>query len=94
MRVRRDNVRAALLWLKRENQKYYGNIEISEERVASLPDDDVPNVLMKVVRTTDNESIINLENAGYVPTEEDLDKSNGKQNSTACTEDDGEFVWF
>lgn len=93
LRVRRDKVRAALLWLKRENPKYYGNIEISEERLASLPDDDVPNALMEVVRMTDNESIIDSENGGYVPTEEDLEESNDDRNLTACADDNGEFNW-
>ncbi|KAI0085329.1 hypothetical protein BDY19DRAFT_868979, partial [Irpex rosettiformis] len=41
-RVRRHQVREALLWLKENNQKYYGDIEIHQGRLESLPEDDIP----------------------------------------------------
>jgi hypothetical protein len=40
-RVRRHHVLSALRWLKDNNMKYYGNIEIDFVRINSLPDDDV-----------------------------------------------------
>ena len=41
-RVHRQAVMDALWWLKEHNPKYYGHIEISRERLDSLPDDDIP----------------------------------------------------
>ncbi|KAF9239985.1 hypothetical protein BU15DRAFT_27405, partial [Melanogaster broomeanus] len=40
--VRRHVVCDALLWLKVNNPRYYGGIEIDESRLAGLPEDDVP----------------------------------------------------
>ncbi|KAG1836484.1 hypothetical protein F4604DRAFT_1518694, partial [Suillus subluteus] len=41
-RVRRQVVFNALRWLKTNNTKYYGDIEISNSRIEELPEDDVP----------------------------------------------------
>ncbi|KAG1865004.1 hypothetical protein DFJ58DRAFT_838742 [Suillus subalutaceus] len=40
--VRRQVVFNALQWLKMNNTKYYGDIEISNSRIEELPEDDVP----------------------------------------------------
>lgn len=40
-RVRCHAVHDALQWLKLHNPKYYGQIEISPERLDNLPQDDV-----------------------------------------------------
>ncbi|GJF00154.1 hypothetical protein PsYK624_164330 [Phanerochaete sordida] len=66
-RVRRDAVRRALLWLKANNPKYYGDIDISEERLQALPEDDVPEEITAVVRQSTDLSVIDEESAGYVP---------------------------
>ncbi|THG93982.1 hypothetical protein EW026_g7391 [Hermanssonia centrifuga] len=73
-RVRREVVRQALLWLKRENPKYYGHIDIDERRLELLPEDDVPPEIMDVVRQTTDVGLVDQESAGYVPTDEE---SNG-----------------
>ena len=72
LRVRREKVQTALIWLKKNNPKYFGDIEISEWHLASLPEDDVPMNLMTIIRQTHDESILDEENGGYVPTEEDF----------------------
>ncbi|OCH93891.1 hypothetical protein OBBRIDRAFT_801545 [Obba rivulosa] len=41
-RVRRHTVHEALRWLKENNTKYYGGIEINPQRIRDLPEDDVP----------------------------------------------------
>ncbi|KAI5985260.1 hypothetical protein EDD15DRAFT_2176074 [Pisolithus albus] len=53
-RVRRQAVCNALLWLKRNNPKYYGNIEISDERLQTLPQDDVPTEISGVIRQSED----------------------------------------
>ncbi|KAI0349342.1 hypothetical protein OH77DRAFT_1582337 [Trametes cingulata] len=70
-RVRRHHVREALLWLKHNNERYYGNITISEDRLQALPDDDVPTEVLDIVRQCDDPGIADQEGAGYVPTDDD-----------------------
>jgi hypothetical protein len=71
-RVRRRVVAAALRWFKRNNPKYYGQLEISNERLEGLPEDDVPIELLCVVRETEDVGVVDVEGAvSYVPNEED-----------------------
>ena len=65
-RVRRQAIAEALSWLKINNPKYYGNIEISAERLASLPEDDVPIELSSTIRQNEDVAVIDHESAGYV----------------------------
>lgn len=71
-RVRRWAVRTALLWLKENNPKYYGNIEISEASLQLLPEDDVPDSILTNVRQTEDLGLLHQENTGYVPAEDEL----------------------
>lgn len=71
-RVRRWAVRDALLWLKANNPKYYGDIEISEENLAQLPEDDVPDSIVANVRQSDDLGLLQQENSGYVPAEDEF----------------------
>ncbi|KAM6490374.1 hypothetical protein JOM56_014138, partial [Amanita muscaria] len=68
-RVRRYFVAGALQWLKENNPKYYGNIEIDPERMCLLPQDDVPEELLGSVRQTTDTGLIDQESAGYVPSQ-------------------------
>ncbi len=70
-RVRRGAVHDALLCLKQINPKYYGKVVIDEERLRSLPEDDVPSEIADVVRHSSDIGIIDQESAGYVPVDED-----------------------
>ena len=65
-RVRREAVATALAWLKTNNKKYYGDITISTEALKSLPDDDVPDEILSIVRQSSDIGILDQEGAGYV----------------------------
>lgn len=65
-RVRRDAVATALAWLKKHNQKYYGDITICPSALNKLPDDDVPDEILSIVRQTSDIGILDQEGSGYV----------------------------
>lgn len=66
-RVRRHMVVEALKWLRTNNPKYYGDIQIDESRLARLPENDVPMEVLVNIRHEPNASVINTESDGYVP---------------------------
>ncbi len=66
-RVRRRVVLRALLWLKANNPKYYGEIAIDAERLSTLPEDEVPIEISGVARQTEEEEAVLHESTGYVP---------------------------
>ena len=70
-RVHRQIVFEALKWLKENNPKYYGEIEINEDFLCALPDDDVPMEILSIIRQSDDIGIIDQESSGYVPIEGD-----------------------
>ncbi|KAI5997166.1 hypothetical protein EDD15DRAFT_2364662 [Pisolithus albus] len=70
-RVRRQAVKDALLWLQKNNPKYYGRTQMSSERLENLPVDDVPFEISGVVRQSDDTGIIDEESNGYVPQDDD-----------------------
>ncbi|CAK5270204.1 unnamed protein product [Mycena citricolor] len=65
-RVRRQVVHEALRWLKRNNPKYYGHIEIDNERLAALPEDDVPLEISSLLRQSDDVAAVVQESDTYV----------------------------
>ncbi|CEL62289.1 DNA repair and recombination protein pif1, mitochondrial OS=Schizosaccharomyces pombe (strain 972 / ATCC 24843) GN=pif1 PE=1 SV=1 [Rhizoctonia solani AG-1 IB] len=65
-RVRRDNVAEALLWLKENNPKYYGNINIDSSRLNELPVNDVPDEIKINMRQEEYPAFITTESEGYV----------------------------
>jgi len=69
-RVRREAVAAALTWLKANNPKYYGDITISATALNNLPDDDVPDEILSIIRQSDDIGILDQEGAGYVRTDD------------------------
>lgn len=69
-RVRRHHVSRALAWLKENNPKYYGDIVISAEELNQLPEDDVPDEILGVVRQSVDEGLVDQESSGYVRTED------------------------
>ena len=69
--VRRQAVLDALRWLKDNNPKYYGEVVISRERLADLPEDNVPVEVMGVVRQSEDVGVLDRESDGYVPRDED-----------------------
>jgi hypothetical protein len=66
-RVRRHMLVEALKWLRINNPRYYGNIQIDESRLAQLPEDAVPTEILVSIRHESNISVINTESNGYVP---------------------------
>ena len=69
-RVRRGVVGSALAWLKTNNPKYYGDITIGADALNRLPDDDVPDEILSIVRQSDDVGILDQEGAGYVRTDD------------------------
>jgi hypothetical protein len=72
-RVRRRVVHNALTWLKENNSAYYGDVEISIERIQQLPEDDVPEELLHGVRQCTDSGVVDQESEGYVPRDEEED---------------------
>ena len=66
-RVRCQVVFEALRWLKENNQKYYGDIDISTPRIESLPEDDVPEEITSILRQSEDVGVIDEESEGYIP---------------------------
>ncbi len=71
-RVRRDIVRCALRQLQQEH-RHYRHITVSQERLAALPEDDVPEELLSVVRQCTDAGASIQEGAGYAARYEDED---------------------
>ena len=69
-RVRREAVATALAWLKTNNPKYYGDVTISVDALEQLPDDDVPDEILSIVRQSSDVGILDQEGAGYVRTDD------------------------
>ncbi|TFK88570.1 hypothetical protein K466DRAFT_488611, partial [Polyporus arcularius HHB13444] len=71
-RVRRPVVAAALRTLQRVHG-HYRAVTISEERLRALPEDDVPEELLGVIRQSPDADSAFQEHAGYVPDDDDDD---------------------
>jgi hypothetical protein len=56
----------ALKWLK-ANNPLYGDIQISQDLLACLPEDEVPEEIISIVRHKVNDDIAVRESKGYVP---------------------------
>jgi len=65
-RVRRHRVREALVWLK-TNNPLYANVEINDDRLSSLPEDNVPIEITINIRYSDDTDASEREQATYVP---------------------------
>lgn len=78
-RVRRKCVADALNWLKMNNPKYYGSININMKRIMDLPEDDIPVEITSVICQSEDTGVINQEDGGYVPLHEsNLESDYGK----------------
>ena len=64
-RVRRDVVYAALVWLKNHNP-IYGDIKIDENRLKELPEDNIPDELLTVIRQERDDEIAEKERESYL----------------------------
>lgn len=79
-RVRRAYVRRALQWLIRNNP-YYKDIQLSEANLSTLPEDDVPDVILGTVRQEDDVEAALKEADSYVPAEEDVEWVNESESA-------------
>jgi len=70
-RVRRKVVWDALHWLQDNNTKYYRNIQISSSRIGDLPENDVPEEIMALIRQSEDIGVLDEENDTYVPLDDD-----------------------
>ncbi|KAG0708005.1 hypothetical protein DFH29DRAFT_795848 [Suillus ampliporus] len=68
-RVQCRIVYEALMWLKSHNE-IYKDIAISDEHLASLPEDDVLIEILSIIQNETNVDVIQKESAGYVPHDE------------------------
>ncbi|KAG9093512.1 hypothetical protein FS749_014256 [Ceratobasidium sp. UAMH 11750] len=92
-RVRRDKVAEALTWLRDNNPKYYGDIEIDDSRLALLPDDGgVPREILVNMHQETDDSVLNAEADSYVPDHEgeELGLADSGQAFPPNAEHDGE----
>ena len=65
--VRQNAVCDALLWLKVNNSKYYGDIEISDSHLEELLADNIPDEIMSIIHQSDDVGMVKQESVGYVP---------------------------
>ena len=70
-RVRRDCVREALWWLFDHNSLYADN-EISDQRLAELPENGVPREILESTRYSDDIKQLERSRAGYVNEDDDV----------------------
>lgn len=70
-RVRCRIVYEALVWLK-ANNKLYSDIIISPERLASLPEDNIPWEILAAIRHKEHKEVVEQEQAGYVQVNNDV----------------------
>lgn len=75
--VRRHMLVQALKWLRANNPKYYGDIQIDDSRLAMLPEDDVPPEVLVNIHHEQDATVINAESDGYVPLESEDDATPG-----------------
>lgn len=73
LRVRRWRVRDALIWLK-ENNPIYADIQISQDRLDSLPINGVPEEILSVVKYSSDIEALDREHEGYVPEYDEEDE--------------------
>ena len=78
-RVRRYHISRALDWLKANNPKYYGEVVISQHQLDQLPEDDVPDEILAVIRQSNDKTLVDQESQGYVRTDE-IGLSSGSVN--------------
>ncbi|KIL55393.1 hypothetical protein M378DRAFT_188670 [Amanita muscaria Koide BX008] len=72
LRVRREKVATALRWLI-TNNPLYQKFTLDQERLAELPEDDVPIEILAIVRQEPDSSVLAEEADSYVPGDLELD---------------------
>jgi hypothetical protein len=87
-RVRRHIVYDALVWLRSYNP-IYADINIDSSRLDSLPEDDVPEELLTIVRQENDDEVVEREEESYLAVDvNDVDR--GSRDNMLGPEEDGE----
>lgn len=76
-RVRRAAIEATIRWLIANNPKYYGDIQLDDEVLQSLPRDDVTDDILANIHQVTDTGVLDEDNGGYVP-REDAEPDYGK----------------
>ncbi|KAG8786677.1 hypothetical protein FRC12_016382 [Ceratobasidium sp. 428] len=87
LRVRRDAIERALIWLQKNN-RYYRDIKIDGTRLDALPDDAVPELVQAGVRHEANKAMAEDEHQGYAPDSYFTD--NADEEAVPLTKNDAE----
>lgn len=93
LRVRRERIRLALIWLKQHNP-LYSKITISETRLNELPVNGVPQEILGSLRHSDNVDLLEKERAGCAFEDDDFPPdsveatASGKLLSSLCVQHD------
>ncbi|KAI6024021.1 hypothetical protein BKA83DRAFT_4125415 [Pisolithus microcarpus] len=61
----------ALFWLKENNPKYYGDVEISVSCIEGLLEDNIPGEIMSIIQQSDDVRIIKQVSNGYISLDDD-----------------------
>ena len=68
--VQCHHISRALIWLKENNPKYYGDIVIGAHELDQLPEDDVLDEILGVIQQSKDEGLVDQESLGYAWTED------------------------
>lgn len=90
-RVRRFVVYEALAWL-RGNNPLYEDIVIDPSRLEELPEDDLPDALMAVIRQEEDDEVAERERASYVINEMEISSENDGIEDNSGGNEDGVFL--
>ena len=93
-RVRRRVLGRALEILKGQHRHYH-DVNISADRLAHLPEDDVPEELLQTMRQCNDPGLAAQERDGYVPDDEDesLDPVSGALSGGECGGELVPLIW-
>jgi len=54
-----------------ENNRIYVDIKISEDRLQELPENDIPDEILSIMRYSEDIAAVYCEHNGYVPSQEE-----------------------
>jgi hypothetical protein len=92
-RVRRAVIRRALIWLKMNNP-IYEDIQIDAHQLTELPEDDVPEELLTIIRWEEDDKIVEEERESYLVVETDDQCGKGIDDVDMDGEDENGERWF
>ncbi|KAG1816359.1 uncharacterized protein BJ212DRAFT_1480806 [Suillus subaureus] len=79
----------ALQWLKKNNTKYYRDVEISSAWISELPENNVPQEIIEIVSQSTDIGVVDEESAGYVPNDEGDSEQPPAPRAESCSDGAG-----